>query len=160
MGYYIGDVFYPLSGSQTIAVSSGQEAGILASHTPSSLHSLGNEAFARVGASWSSADRACSYAQAEIPGINPSSFAATQVAATKKRDQTLGTISIDTSGVSNNFAILYYSLYRSYLSPMNITGDNPLWPSTERYYDSFYCICRLISSTCGFVWPVNTSDFT
>jgi putative alpha-1,2-mannosidase len=161
MGYYIGGVFYPLSGSQTVAVSSGQEAGILASYTPSTLHSSGNVALARVGVSWSSADRACSYAQAEIPGINPSSFAVTRATATKKWDQTLGTISIDTSGVSNDFAVLFYSsLYRSYLSPMNITGDNPLWQSTEPYYDSFYCICRLISSTCGFVWLVNAFDFS
>lgn len=147
MGYYVNGAFHPLSGSQTVGIDSGQEAGILASYTPSSLRSSGNVAFARVGVSWTSADNACSYAQAEIPKLDSVGFAITRAAATVKWDETLGTISLDRTGVSDDFLVLFYSsLYRSYLSPMNITGDNPLWKSTEPYYDSYYCICKFMSS--------------
>ena len=145
MGYYIDGVFHPLTGSQVVNVVSGHEAGILASYTPSILQLSQNVAFARVGVSWTSADKACSYAEAEIPSINTLEFDITRAAATEKWDETLSTISVDTSGVSKDSLVLFYSsLYRSYLSPMNITGDNPLWQSTEPYYDSYYCICKFI----------------
>lgn len=36
--------------------------------------------------------------------------------------------------------MFYSSLYRTMINPNNITGDMPLWNTTEPSYDSFYCI--------------------
>ena len=45
------------------------------------------------------------------------------------------------SGVSEERKVLFWSsLYRTYISPTNVSGDNPLWDSDEPYWDSFYCI--------------------
>jgi putative alpha-1,2-mannosidase len=57
----------------------------------------------------------------------------------------LGTVEVDATGVSDDSQQLFWtSLYRTYISPTNITGDNPLWSNfTEPYWDSFYCIWYL-----------------
>ncbi|KAF7374273.1 Glycoside hydrolase family 92 protein [Mycena sanguinolenta] len=53
----------------------------------------------------------------------------------------LSSIELDTTGVPRDTLELFWSsLYRTYIAPVNVTGDNPLWESTEPYWDSFYCI--------------------
>jgi putative alpha-1,2-mannosidase len=110
----------------------------------------------RMGISWTSQDKACTYAQAEIPNLSafdavkaaarydPStdySFACSTFRTRAKWNKVLGTVQLDTTGVSSDTQTLFWSsLYRTYLSPTNITGDNPLWESTEPYWDSLYCI--------------------
>ncbi len=65
---------------------------------------------------------------------------------------------MDPKGVDSEIVdLLYSSMYRTHLSPADCrfnecqmqvcpteesfadTGENPLWNSTEPYYDSFYC---------------------
>ncbi|KAK7050601.1 glycoside hydrolase family 92 protein [Favolaschia claudopus] len=93
----------------------------------------------RMGVSWTSADKACAYAEAEVPDL--SAFDSIHTAARAKWNEVLGTVEVDATGVSADTQQLFWtSLYRSYISPTNITGDNPLWNSTEPYWDSFYCI--------------------
>ncbi|KAF8197706.1 glycosyl hydrolase family 92-domain-containing protein [Mycena galopus ATCC 62051] len=93
----------------------------------------------RMGISWTSTVKACAYAEQEIPDL--SAFDTVQAAARAKWNEVLGTIEVDATGVSNATQELFWSsLYRMYISPTNITGDNPLWNSTEPYWDSFYCI--------------------
>lgn len=31
-------------------------------------------------------------------------------------------------------------LYRTFISPQNYTGENPLWKTNEPTFDSYYCI--------------------
>ncbi|KAJ7227841.1 glycosyl hydrolase family 92-domain-containing protein [Mycena haematopus] len=70
-----------------------------------------------------------------------SAFDNVQAAARATWNNVLGTVVVDNTGVSTDTQELFWSsLYRTYISPTNITGDNPLWNSTEPYYDSFYCI--------------------
>ncbi|KAJ7025801.1 alpha-1,2-mannosidase, putative subfamily [Mycena alexandri] len=93
----------------------------------------------RIGVSWTSPERACAYAEEEIPDI--SAFDGVHKAAREKWNQVLGTVEVDATGVSDDTQELFWSsLYRSYIAPTNVTGDNPLWESNEPYWDSFYCI--------------------
>lgn len=57
-----------------------------------------------------------------------------------------GSIAVDITGVEDDTAVNFWSsLYRSYISPMDLSGDNPLWNSTEPYFDSV----RLPSYLCS-----------
>ncbi|TFY74391.1 hypothetical protein EWM64_g9622, partial [Hericium alpestre] len=95
----------------------------------------------RIGVSFISEARACQYAEAEIPDISTKGFDATKAAARAQWNNVLGTVQVDLAGVTHDRNELFWSsLYRSYISPINVTGDNPLWESTEPFYDSYYCI--------------------
>jgi putative alpha-1,2-mannosidase len=49
----------------------------------------------------------------------------------------LADIQVEAPGVSEELQTTFWSgLYRTLLSPQNYTGENPLWNSTEPYYDS------------------------
>ncbi|KAF7365765.1 Glycoside hydrolase family 92 protein [Mycena venus] len=110
-------------------------AGVLMGFSPGTAHTLE----VRMGISWTSAEKACAYAEQEIPDL--SAFDAIHTAARAKWNSILGTVEIDATGVSTDTQQLFWtSLYRTYISPTNITGDNPLWTSSEPYWDSFYCI--------------------
>ncbi|KAJ7676120.1 glycosyl hydrolase family 92-domain-containing protein, partial [Mycena rosella] len=85
------------------------------------------------------AERACAYAEEEVPDL--AAFDAVKAAARAKWNEVLGTVEVDATGVSDATQRLFWtSLYRTYIAPTNVTGDNPLWDSTEPHYDSFYCI--------------------
>jgi putative alpha-1,2-mannosidase len=91
---------------------------------------------ARVGVSFLSVDKACSNGETEIPQFD---FNSTKQAAQDAWREKLGVISIDAGGVSPSFETIFWSgLYRAHLSPQDYTGENPLWNSTEPYYDSYY----------------------
>ncbi|KAJ7835908.1 alpha-1,2-mannosidase, putative subfamily [Mycena olivaceomarginata] len=111
-------------------------AGLLMGFAPGAEHTLS----VRMGVSWTSTVKACAYAEQEIPDI--SAFDTVHTAARAKWNEVLGTVEVDATGVSDDSQQLFWtSLYRTYISPTNITGDNPLWSnSTEPYWDSFYCI--------------------
>ncbi|KAF7356222.1 Alpha-1-2-mannosidase family protein [Mycena venus] len=116
-------------------IQNNNPAGVLFGFSPGSATTLS----VRMGISWTSTAKACAYAEEEIPDI--SAFDAIHAAARAKWNDVLGTVQVDATGVSADTQELFWSsLYRTYISPTNITGDNPLWTSTEPYYDSFYCI--------------------
>ncbi|KAK8012468.1 glycosyl hydrolase family 92 [Apiospora marii] len=53
----------------------------------------------------------------------------------------LSVIQVDQVGVSEDLLTTFWSgFYRALLSPQDYTGENPLWNSSEPYFDSFYCI--------------------
>ncbi|KLU83926.1 hypothetical protein MAPG_02975 [Magnaporthiopsis poae ATCC 64411] len=92
----------------------------------------------RVGVSFISVAQACSNAEREIPNFD---FKATLSAAQAAWRQKLGVITIDSSTVNKSLQTTFWSgVYRSLISPQDYTGENPLWQSTEPYYDSYYCI--------------------
>ncbi|KAJ7742828.1 alpha-1,2-mannosidase, putative subfamily, partial [Mycena metata] len=132
-----GSTFTTLSNTATFnqQIGNNSPAGVLMGFSPGSAASL----IVRMGVSWTSTAKACAYAEEEIPDI--SAFDAIQTAARAKWNEVLGTVQVDATGVSDDTQELFWSsLYRTYISPTNISGDNPLWTSTEPYYDSFYCI--------------------
>ncbi|KAI4152335.1 MAG: hypothetical protein LQ340_002968 [Diploschistes diacapsis] len=115
-----------------------------------------NQLLARVGMSFISSDQACSNAQSEIPAFD---FHQTLSAAENVWHEKLGVVSADQAGVKSSFLEIFYSgVYRAMISPQDYTGENPLWQSSEPYYDSFYCIWdsfRAIHQLITIVDPVS-----
>lgn len=93
----------------------------------------------RVGLSFIDVQQACDNAEREIPDFN---FRRVEDEARDIwRGKLGGAIQVDAEGVSEELQTTFWSgLYRTMLSPQNYTGENPLWNSTEPYFDSFYCI--------------------
>tara|TARA_R110002060_G_scaffold57397_2_gene67642 strand:- start:360 stop:1496 length:1137 start_codon:yes stop_codon:yes gene_type:complete len=97
-----------------------------------------NQILARVGVSFISTEKACQNAEAEIPDFG---FDKVQSAAQDTWREKLSVIEVDATGVSEELQTVFWSgTYRSMISPQDYTGENPLWNSTEPYYDSYYCI--------------------
>ncbi|KAJ7656500.1 alpha-1,2-mannosidase, putative subfamily [Mycena polygramma] len=125
------------TGTFDVEVGNNNPAGVLMGFTPAPA--TPETLAVRMGVSWTSTAKACAYAEQEVPDI--SAFDAVHTAARAKWNEVLGTVQVDATGVSNDTQELFWSsLYRTYISPTNITGDNPLWESNEPYWDSFYCI--------------------
>lgn len=94
--------------------------------------------YVRQGVSFISIDQACKNAEEEIPDFD---FEKTEVATKEAWSEALAPLTVDTRGVSENTTTVFWSgVYRAMVSPINTTGENPLWESTEPYWDSFYCI--------------------
>lgn len=90
----------------------------------------------RVGLSFISSDQACSNAEAEIPDYD---FEAIQTAAETAWRDKISRIIVSTTGVDSSTLTNFYSgIYRTMVNPQDYTGENPLWTSTEPYFDSFY----------------------
>lgn len=97
-----------------------------------------NQILARAGVSLISTAKACQNAQTEIPKFD---FDGTLAAAENAWKKKLSVVSVDNTGVSDTINKAFWSgLYRSMISPQDYTGENPLWTSSEPYYDSYYCI--------------------
>ncbi|AEO64326.1 glycoside hydrolase family 92 protein [Thermothielavioides terrestris NRRL 8126] len=109
-------------------------AGVWLQFAPPANNSL----LARVGVSFVSVDRACENAEREIGDWH---FERVESDARKAWRRKLAAVEVDATGVSEELQTTFWSgLYRTMLSPQNYTGENPLWNSSEPYYDSFYCI--------------------
>ncbi len=58
----------------------------------------------------------------------------------------------DPKSMLRNF---YSGIYRTMINPQNYTGENPLWSSSEPYFDSLYCIWDLFRSQLPFLTIVD-----
>ncbi|PVH71934.1 glycoside hydrolase family 92 protein [Cadophora sp. DSE1049] len=97
-----------------------------------------NQILARIGVSFISVEKACQNAETEIPDFG---FDKARNAAEDAWREKLSVIEVDATGVSEELQTVFWSgTYRSMISPQDYTGENPLWNSTEPYYDSYYCI--------------------
>jgi putative alpha-1,2-mannosidase len=93
-----------------------------------------NSILVRVGVSFISVDQACENAEREIGDWR---FESVESNARKAWREKLGVVEVDARGVSEELQTTFWSgLYRTLLSPQNYTGENPLWNSTEPYFDS------------------------
>lgn len=93
-----------------------------------------DEILARVGLSFISREQACQNAGREVPKFD---FAATQTAAENAWVNKLSVIEVDEADIDPALLVTFWSgLYRTMLSPQNYTGENPLWKSSEPYFDS------------------------
>ena len=99
---------------------------------------LKREILVRVGLSFMSTSQACRNAESEIPRFE---FAAVRRSAERAWADKLDVISVVTGGIDKDLEIIFWSgFYRTMISPQDYTNENPLWNSTEPYFDSFYCI--------------------
>jgi putative alpha-1,2-mannosidase len=101
----------------------------------------------RVGISFISAEKACAFKDAEIQSWELNDTVSAAVDTWNK--DIFSTIRVDTGPSANttDLTLLYSMLYFSHLMPSNRTGENPLWKSTEPYYDDFYAICIISQTT-------------
>ncbi|KAJ7434811.1 glycosyl hydrolase family 92-domain-containing protein [Mycena galericulata] len=124
--------------------SPSKRQSVVETHTDPDINADSSGArtlYVRMGISFTSSARACAYAEEEIPEISTVAFEDVRGAARAKWNSVLSTVKVDTTGVSPSTQELFWtSLYRAYIAPINLTGDNPRWESREPYYDSFYCI--------------------
>ena len=93
---------------------------------------------ARVGVSFVSTDQACQNAETEVP--DPlGSFNAIKTNAANAWRQKLSVVSVNTAGTDDSLLTTFYTgIYRTFMSPQNYTGENPVWHSIVPYFDSFY----------------------
>ena len=93
---------------------------------------------ARVGVSFISAEKACQNAEAEISGPEWDFDGIKETAEDIWRKKLSG-VSVVSGGASDTLQTNFWSaIYRTMMSPQNYTGENPLWESSEPYFDSFY----------------------
>ncbi|OAQ69581.1 alpha-1,2-mannosidase subfamily [Purpureocillium lilacinum] len=97
-----------------------------------------NQIAARVGLSFINPQQACRNSEREIGDFN---FDYTRQKARDAWADKLSAVQVSTKGVSKTIQTVFWSgMYRTMISPQDYTGENPLWKSSEPYYDSFYCI--------------------
>ncbi|RFU78337.1 glycosyl hydrolase [Trichoderma arundinaceum] len=92
----------------------------------------------KVGVSFISVEKACAF-QKEIPSWKLNNT----VQNTKKlwNDEVFSKISIHEPVKNDTRLTLFYSaLYRMHQMPSDRTGENPLWRSSEPYYDDYYTL--------------------
>lgn len=104
---------------------------------------------ARVGVSFLSTEQACQNAEQEIPDWN---FDRVRKAAEDAWKEKLSVVSIETGGVNKSIQRTFFSgIYRTMMSPQNYTGQNPLFSSSDLYFDSYYCTWDSFRTTFPFL---------
>ncbi|BCR86135.1 glycoside hydrolase family 92 protein [Aspergillus chevalieri] len=104
---------------------------------------------ARVGTSFISSEQACKNAEAEVPDFN---FPGTHSVALGMWTEKMAPIRVSRKGVNSSLLTNFYSgIYRTMINPQDYTGENPLWNSTEPYFDSFYCLWDSFRSQLPFL---------
>ena len=102
---------------------------------------------ARVGLSFMSTQQACDNAEREIPDFD---FDRVREAAADAWKSKFTGVTVEPGGASTSLQKTFFTgIYRTMISPQNYTGENPLWQSSEPYFDSFYwcvspCLAALI----------------
>ena len=90
----------------------------------------------KLGISFLSVDQAKANLAAEIPGFD---LAAVRTQAEAVWDKALSTVSIETANREDKVEF-YSAIYHTMLMPTDRTGENPVYTSSEPYYDDFYTI--------------------
>ena len=89
----------------------------------------------KIGISFISEEKAKQNLEEELPGWN---FEATRKDAENEWEKILSKIRIN--GTEKQKKVFYSSLYRTFLMPVDRTGENPKWNSDNPYFDDFYAI--------------------
>ncbi len=90
----------------------------------------------KIGVSFISVEQARHNLDAEIPGFD---FEAVHAAAVAQWNRALGKVELK-GETPQQAQIFYTALYHTMLMPTDCTGENPLWKSSEPYYDDYYAI--------------------
>lgn len=119
--------------------SAPYQSGALFSFLPSSNTSVANTITLRVGVSFVSAQQACANLESEV---GSSSFEEIEALSKAAWNEKLSKVEVDLTNTAPNVTeMLYTSLYRSFLTPNNATGEGQgLFKDTASpYFDSLYC---------------------
>ena len=97
----------------------------------------------RVGVSFISTEQACQNVDAQIPaGTDLETL--TQQTKDAWNNEVLNKITTTDTSNLTNLQLLYSSLYHMNIIPTNKTGENPLWDSSEPYYDDIFTLWDLV----------------
>lgn len=115
----------------------------------------------RVGVSFISSEQACRNVDREIPAGTSLKTLEDNV---KKawNSQVLSKITTTDTSNTTKLQLLYSSLYHMSLIPTNKTGENPLWSSSEPYYDdifTFWDLFRCTTALLHILQPVAYEEF-
>jgi predicted alpha-1,2-mannosidase len=99
----------------------------------------------RVGISFISTAQACNNVNTQIP-VGTTLSTLTSNAKQIWNDQVLSKVTTTEPNLSN-LQLLYSSMYFMHLLPSNRTGENPLWTSSEPYYDDTFTTWDLFRCT-------------
>ncbi|TVY82891.1 putative secreted glycosidase [Lachnellula suecica] len=99
----------------------------------------------RVGISFISTAQACNNVDTQIPSGTTLSTVTSNAKKTWN-DEVLSKV-ITTESNPSNLQLLYSSMYHMHLLPSNRTGENPLWESSEPYYDDTFTTWDLFRCT-------------
>lgn len=111
----------------------------------------------KVGISFISAEQARQNIQTEIPGWN---FEAVHHANNALWNTELGKLQL-TGETEKQRRELYTAMYHVMMMPVDRTGENPLWTSSEPYYDDYYAIWdtyRTSNPLLGLISPDRERD--
>jgi len=111
------------------------EAGVLLKLDETYLKENDNVLPSRLGVSYVSEAQACNYMEDElVKWQEKSDFEEVKADARAQWNEKLtGNFRPNLKGVSQEQRRIFFSsLYRTFISPTNITGDNPRWESSER----------------------------
>jgi predicted alpha-1,2-mannosidase len=113
---------------------------------------------ARIAVSLISSEQACRSAELETPDFD---FEKTYQTAQEAWRGKLSPISINSTGVDPSMVTNFYSgIYRTMVNPQSYTGENPLWISTDFYFDSFYCLWDSFRSQLPFLTIIDPASLT
>jgi predicted alpha-1,2-mannosidase len=128
-GTWGGDVLHPGSRNQQSGVWEATGGWLTFSSSDTVVH-------LKIGISFVSTAAAKRNATTEIPGFDFDQVHAQAVAAW---DKALSPIQIK-GATPQELQVFTTALYHTMLMPVDRTGDNPLWPSSEPYYDDYYTL--------------------
>lgn len=109
--------------------------------------SASNSVTSKVGISFISAEKACTFKDSEIRSWNINDTV--QAAVDEWNNDVFSKVQVPlgTSQNQTNVILMYSSLYFMHLMPSDRTGENPLWQSEEPYWDDFYTAWDIFRNT-------------
>lgn len=160
--YFCGIFDTPASSGKTFSGNGTTLTGYGSANSISGSQRLGgiftfNESFvtSRVGISWISSTKACSFVNEEIPAGT-----ALQALVNNSKsvwNEKLSTITT-TDTNNSNLVQLYSNIYGMHIIPSNRTGENPAWDTGEPYYDdifTFWDLFRCSTSLMQILSPMS-----
>ena len=118
---------------QTTQIDSGDKTGALLTFG----NNVSDTIQLKVGISFVSALKAKQNITTEIPHW---SFQNTLQETQEKWENLLHRVEISADATQAQKVMFYTALYHTQLMPVDRTGENPLWTSSQPYYDDFYAI--------------------
>jgi predicted alpha-1,2-mannosidase len=120
------------NGSKSVHADASSNAGAWLSFRPSGDRPV----LMKIGISFLGVQQARKNLLAEIPHFD---FEAIHTAAVAAWDHALSKVELK-GETPEQAQIFYTALYHAMLMPTDRTGENPLWTSSEPYYDDYYAI--------------------
>ncbi|KKY21970.1 putative glycosyl family 92 protein [Phaeomoniella chlamydospora] len=112
----------------------------------------------RVGISWISSTKACSYVNEEIPA--ETTIDALVSAAKDTWNSEVFSKVTSNSASSTDLGMLYTNMYGMHIIPSNRTGDMPGWSASEYYYDDWFTLWDLFRCTTSLLHIFQPTAYT